>query len=148
MLLPITQLYGFMTASRSTSGHRSIGTAHWNDLPPREGRSPGLSHALASVESFSFDGKMAATAHERYEKDKDGGWIWGHAVAMSPERMAELQTVVRQRKHTAFAYSMEELPGYSGDLGPFRLELTTDKPVVQAPRRYSPKEQEVIREKS
>ena len=103
---------------------------------------------LASVESFTFDGKMAAAASERYEKDKDGGWVWGNAVGMTPEHAALLRATVRTRKSSAFAYSMEELPGYSGELGAFRLDLTTDKPVIQSPRRYSPKEVEVIKQKS
>lgn len=109
---------------------------------------PGLSGVLASVDSFTFDGKMAAAACERYEKDKDGGWVWGHATAMPPEVMAQLQRTVRDRKSSAFAYSMEELPGYCGELGAFRLELTTDKPIIQQSRRYSPKEQEIIRTKT
>ena len=108
----------------------------------------GISRVLASVESFSFDGKMAAAACERYEKDKDGGWVWGHATAMPPDVMAQLQQTVRDRKASAFAYSMEELPGYSGELGAFKLDLTTDGNVIQSPRRYSPKEQEIIRTKT
>ncbi|PNW79026.1 hypothetical protein CHLRE_09g398141v5 [Chlamydomonas reinhardtii] len=109
---------------------------------------PGLSHVLASVESFTFDGKMAAAASERYEKDKEGGWVWGNAVAMTSDQAALLKAQVRARRSTAFAYSMEELPGYCGGGGPFRLELTTDKPVIQSPRRYSPKENEIIQQKT
>ena len=55
---------------------------------------------------------------------------------------------MRARKASAFAYSMDELPGYCGYMGPFRLNLTTTKPVVQTPRRYSPKETEIIRKKT
>ncbi|PNW87895.1 hypothetical protein CHLRE_01g006402v5 [Chlamydomonas reinhardtii] len=51
---------------------------------------PGLSHVLASVESFTFDGKMAAAASERYEKDKEGGWVWGNTVAMTSSTTAEV----------------------------------------------------------
>ena len=45
---------------------------------------PNLASALASVESFSFDGKVAVTAYERYQKDAEGGWIWGNSVHMQP----------------------------------------------------------------
>lgn len=44
---------------------------------------PGVSRALVGVETFSFDGKAAVTAHENYDKDKEGGWIWGNCSRMS-----------------------------------------------------------------
>ena len=136
-----------------------LANAAWqSELPPRSSRprsdedgrvySPGLSSALASVESFAFDGKVAVTAYERYKKDEDGGWIWGNSMHLNAAQRVELQAVVRKRKHSAFAYSMEDLPGYHGSMGPFRLELDTDKAIVQPPRHYSPAEQQVIREKT
>ena len=109
----------------------------------RQTQPPGIARALAAVESFSFDGRAAATAHELYEKDAHGGWIWGNSKQLSKEQRASLQAAVRARK-TAFAYSMEELPGYSGAVGAFELELDTSKSVVQPPRRYSPAEQLII----
>ncbi|PNH10576.1 Retrovirus-related Pol polyprotein from transposon [Tetrabaena socialis] len=104
--------------------------------------------ALASVDSFSFDGTTAVSAYEKYHKDEDGGWVWGNSQHLSVEQQASLQAVVRQRKHSAFAYSMEELPGYCGDQGPFRLDLNTSRPIVQPPRRCSPTEKQVILEKT
>ncbi|GIL94242.1 hypothetical protein Vretimale_493, partial [Volvox reticuliferus] len=106
------------------------------------------SSALASVASFTPEGNSAATAYERYQKDAEGGWIWGNSITLDTTTNAALKEAVRVRKHSAFAYSMEELPGYSGDQGPFSLDLDTDKPVVQPPRRYSPKEKEVIAAKT
>ena len=121
------------TGSRSSS-HLGYGT--------------GQASALAAVDGYSFDGYLAATAHESYEKDPEGGWIWGNAREFDPALKAQLQATVREHKGSAFAYSMDELPGYCGDMGPFRLNLTTAKPVIQSPRRYSPKETEIIREKT
>ncbi|PNH00703.1 hypothetical protein TSOC_013458 [Tetrabaena socialis] len=85
-----------------------------------------------------FDGRTAAAAYERYQKDEDGGWVWGNSQHLSANQHASLQAIVRQRKHTAFAYSMEELPGDCGDQVPVRLDLNTDRPIVQSPRRYRP----------
>ncbi|PNG99631.1 hypothetical protein TSOC_014587, partial [Tetrabaena socialis] len=97
---------------------------------------------LASVDSFSFDGTTAVSAY-KYE---DGGWVWGNSLHLSVEQQASLQAVVRQRKHSAFVYSMEELPGCCGDQGHFRRNLNTSLPIVQPPRRYSPTEKQVILE--
>ena len=46
---------------------------------------------------------------------------------------------------SAFAYSTADLPGYSGS--PFRIHLTTTSPIIDRPRRHSPKEQAVMYEK-
>ncbi|GIL62381.1 hypothetical protein Vafri_16596, partial [Volvox africanus] len=108
----------------------------------------GLPAALTSVSSFTPEGQVAATPHNTYQKDSEGGWIWGNSVSLSPATNQALKTAVRARKHSAFAYSMEELPGYHGDQGPFTLDLDTTKPIVQPPRRYSPKEKEVISTKT
>ncbi|PNW77124.1 hypothetical protein CHLRE_10g423050v5 [Chlamydomonas reinhardtii] len=108
----------------------------------------GIAHALATVDAYGFDGKRIATAHERYAKDPEGGWIWGNSSALSPVQTEQLKQVVRARKDTAFAYSMNDLPGYKGNAGDFRIELDTDKPIIQPPRRYSPQEQKIIKEKT
>lgn len=47
--------------------------------------------ALVSVESFTFNGKTVFTAYERYQKDTDGVWIWGHNTLMSNHQKASLQ---------------------------------------------------------
>jgi hypothetical protein len=108
----------------------------------------GHATAMASVGSFTPEGVSSAAAYDRYEKDPEGGWIWGNGELFDTQSKAALQEVVRSRKGKAFAYSMEELPGYHGAQGPFTLDLETDRPVVQPPRRYSPKEKEVIKEKT
>lgn len=42
---------------------------------------------------------------------------------------------------------MEEISGCTEDQGPFTLEVETDRPIIHTPRRYSPKEKDVIVEK-
>ncbi|PNH00704.1 hypothetical protein TSOC_013459, partial [Tetrabaena socialis] len=121
------------SASRVRSGQAVPGLPDWHAPGPH---SASFATALASVETFSSDGRTSAAAYERYHKDEDGGWVWGNSQHLSANQQASLQAIVRQRKHTAFAYSMEELPGDCGD--PFGLDLNTDRPIVQSPRRYRP----------
>ncbi|PNH08950.1 hypothetical protein TSOC_004454 [Tetrabaena socialis] len=111
-------------------------------LPPAS-----FAAALASVDSVSFDGTTAASAYEKYHNDEDSGWVWGNTHLLV-EQQVSLQAVVLQCKHSVFAYSVEELPEYCGYQGPFRLDLNTNRPIVQPPRRYSPTEKQVILEKT
>lgn len=101
---------------------------------------------LASTESFRFDGQTAATAYECYRKDDKDGWIWDNSTLFSIEQQQSLEAAVRSRR-SAFACSMEDLPGYSGAMGKFVLNLNTPKAIMQPPRRYSPAEQLIIKTK-
>jgi len=65
---------------------------------------------------------------------------------MTPEQHAQLRQMLVEEKQ-AFAYSLAELPGYSGDLGHVEIHMKNDKPVWSAPRRFSPLEMEIGREK-
>ncbi len=66
---------------------------------------------------------------------------------MPPEVFVKLQSEVRARKHTAFAYSVSDLSGYSGLEGPFALDLTTTESVYEKPRHHSLAERNVQDEK-
>ena len=92
-----------------------------------------------AITSTLPDGHPALVPNAAYVKDAEGGWTWGHHSELTPELQAKLEHAVRSRKH-AFAYSMKELPGYTGDMGPFSIELVHDKPIFARPRRYSPLE--------
>ncbi len=70
----------------------------------------------------------------------------GGSAEFSAEQQAALEKVVRDRKG-AFAYSMKELPGYHGDMGAFKIELTTDRPIFAKPRRNSLLEREAADKK-
>lgn len=49
-------------------------------------------------------------------------------------------------KGTALAHSWETLGRYTGDQGPFSVEISTDRPVFEKPRRQSELEQQIMRE--
>jgi hypothetical protein len=98
--------------------------------------------AAAVISSTLPDGHPALTPHASYVKDAQRGWTYGHHPALTPELQAELVKAVTDRVEV-FAYSMAAMPGYTGDMGEFHIELTHDRPIFEAPRRYSPLEREV-----
>ena len=83
----------------------------------------------------------------KFTKDPDHGWLFGDHPELDPDRRARLQQLLLDRKQQCFAYSLSDMPGYSGIDGDFRIELDSDKPVFCKPRRYSPGEQKVTAEK-
>jgi hypothetical protein len=72
----------------------------------------------------------------KYEKDQEGGWVWGHHRDFTPDQFLQLQQAVRSRR-SAFAYSTADLVGYHGQAGPFRMELIHDLPIFEKKRRFS-----------
>ena len=133
------------------SASSGLGYDPWAEADPgdyAQWDTRGHAVAMTSVGSFTPEGHSAAAAYQRYQKDSDGGWIWGNSSLFDSHTSQSLRETVRARKAMSFAYSMEELPGYSGDQGPFTLDLDTERPIVQPPRRYSPKEKEVIVQKT
>jgi hypothetical protein len=88
-------------------------------------------------------GRTAVVPAGTHEKDADIGCTWGRHPAMPVGVFERLQQVVRSRKHSCFAFSNADLPGYCGPEGPFTLELTTDEPVFVKPRFHSVAEREV-----
>lgn len=100
----------------------------------------------ALVQSTMPTGAQALLDDGNYTVDDEHGWTWGNHPEVSPEQQAQLKEVVVRNK-TSFAYSVADLPGYSGEVGPFRLSLTTDEAIVSRPRRYSPIETTVMHEK-
>jgi hypothetical protein len=81
-----------------------------------------------------------------YTTDEEYGWTWGNHPEADPAEFAALQAVVSSNL-SSFAFSMADLPGYSGDAGPVTIPLETGSPIVTPQRRYSPIETQVINEK-
>jgi len=131
-------------ASHMAQHHLSPHVAIWQLNNPQSNRSDRwqAGPAYAAVSAFQPEGVMYPTPHDRYEKDEEGGWVWGHHPDMPAKVMEQLQAVVRARKHTAFAYSMDDLAGagYCGREPPFEIKLDTDNPIICKQRRYSPAE--------
>lgn len=66
---------------------------------------------------------------------------------MNEDHTYSLQSSSRETKN-AFAYSMQDLLGYSGAMEPFMLQLNTDKAIVQPPRQYSLPKQSITKVKT
>ena len=100
----------------------------------------------AGMRCFHPDGDSSLPWDPTFEEDPDGGWHWGKAIEFTQEQRGRFQNEVRARK-SAFAYSTEDLVGYSGVMGDYEIKLKHDKPLWQKPRRYTPREMEVMNEK-
>jgi hypothetical protein len=81
-----------------------------------------------------------------YDKDPVNGWSFGYHPDCTPAQRQRLQDVLLAHKGQ-FAYSMNDLTGYTGSHPPFRINLTDDLPTISAQRRYSPAEVEIRKAK-
>jgi hypothetical protein len=81
-----------------------------------------------------------------YEKDEEFGCTWGNHPDLTQVQQAELRAAVRASKG-AFAFSLQDMPGYHGELGHVQLKMAHDDPVWSPMRHLSPLEQAIIQEK-
>ena len=81
-----------------------------------------------------------------YVKDEEHGWIWGNHPDATPAERAALRETVLDCKN-AFAYSLTDMPGYSGDIAPMQLKLKPNARFYTAPRRYSELDKKIRDEK-
>jgi len=81
-----------------------------------------------------------------YETDPVNGWVWGNGAEFTPELQLELRAMLVRNKK-AFAYSLLDLPGYSGSCGDYTIPLTHDRPILSGARRPSAVEKAILDEK-
>jgi hypothetical protein len=86
----------------------------------------------------------------QFTKDTEHGWIYGHHPLATADCQQQFKDMLVARRSTAFAYSLAELPGYSGHMGPMRIKLRDGYAgkLFSPPRRYSPLEVDIIKEKT
>ena len=82
----------------------------------------------------------------RYVVDPEHKWVYGNHPDATPAELLALKEVLLANK-AAFAYSLKDLAHYKGDLGDVEIQLTTTKPLVTPPRRYSTLESQLRDEK-
>lgn len=99
-----------------------------------------------TLDQLSPEGTMEEPSDSRYEKDAENGWVWGNHPLASARQLSQLCRTVTSMKH-AFAYSMADLPGYCGKMGPCEIMLTTNGHIWVPQRRYSLRELEIGDEK-
>lgn len=79
-----------------------------------------------------------------YTRDEENLWSYGSVKGVTAEHMQRLKDVLIQRKGV-FAYSMKELPGYTGP--PAEFQMVPNARAFHKPRQYSALEQEIRDEK-
>ena len=95
--------------------------------------------------SFTPDGPPVVPPSPKFTKDKVNGWIMGHHPKATSGGPARFQSMLLKH-HSSFAYSLKDMVGYSGHMGPMRIQLkpNTDTTKLFSPkRRYSPHEEDV-----
>ena len=91
-------------------------------------------------------GQDAHVFKDTYRKDPEYGYCWGHHPLTTPEQQAALERLIISH-HDTFAWSLADLPGYTGPGGDFTIQLTTDDYIFTRARRKSPMEIKVGNEK-
>ena len=83
------------------AGNAAEGSSHGS----AEGASAGVadSHQPAGVESVIWT--------DQYQKDAEGGWVWGNHSGATEQQKEAMKQMVRSNRD-CFAYSMAELQGY------------------------------------
>jgi hypothetical protein len=77
----------------------------------------------------------------RWVQDTEHKWIYGNHPEATEEQKQRMKEVLLE-EHDAFAYTLSDLPGYTGELQNVEIKLNTDKPIWCPPRNYSPAEKE------
>jgi hypothetical protein len=78
--------------------------------------------------------------------DEATGCLFVRHPGATDEQLQAMKALVGA-KATSFAHNWETLGRYTGDQGPFTIDLSTDSPVFEKPRRQSELERQVMREK-
>lgn len=71
------------------------------------------------------------------------GWLVGNHRDMPAHGLAQLEDLLEEQSGV-FAEKFEDLPGYSGEMGKFKILLDTTDKVRETSRRHSPAEQKAI----
>ena len=100
-----------------------------------------------TINSTQPDGDTTVPMGEGMTKDPELGVVWGNHPDTSPSFREKLRELIFRNKSTAFAYSVKDLGTYTGEVGPFSIELQHDQPIMARRRRHSPLEFEIQAEK-
>jgi hypothetical protein len=108
---------------------------------------PPAATSASILDAYTPDGeKEVADLNSRWETDAEHCWIYGNHPDMTPAQKEQLKQTLIEEKG-AFAYSLDDLVGYCGDLGPAELHMKNEKPVWSSDRNFSPLEKQIGREK-
>ena len=77
-----------------------------------------------------------------YEKT-DEGWVLGHSTEFTPEQHSRFAAMAVSNKD-AFAYTLQDLGGYTGEAGPFTLEVEAGARCFEKKRHQSAANEDAI----
>jgi hypothetical protein len=97
--------------------------------PPSRGQAAG-----GVMDQWQPQEHKRRSGRTKYEKDTEGGWVWGNHREATEEQLQQMKDMVRQHRE-CFAYSMAELPGYNR---PVSIGSYSGAPAYARPRQYSP----------
>ncbi|KAF6249414.1 hypothetical protein COO60DRAFT_1581207 [Scenedesmus sp. NREL 46B-D3] len=113
----------------------------------QQASTPPTTTSASILDAYTPDGeKEVEDLSSRWETDPEHKWIYGNHPDMAPAQKEQLKQMLLEERG-AFAYSLEDLAGYSGDLGPAVLHMKNDKHVWSSDRNFSPLEKQIGREK-
>ena len=87
------------------------------------------------VNSYMPEGPPDAPADIRFRKVPEGWTVCDRTDATSEELRLVRDTVKRWDR--IFARSLADMPGYCGEMGPVRINLKTDDPIIEPRRHHS-----------
>jgi hypothetical protein len=93
-----------------------------------------------------LDGDSDELGFPIFERDEVYGWVFGNHPRQTPEQARLFKDMLVAHRH-CFAYSMEDLPGYNGSVGPLTFPLLSTGDIVRRPRRHDAVECNIIVEK-
>lgn len=90
----------------------------------------------AALDQLGTEGETDEPYDSHWSINPEGQQILGNHPAATATEQQQLLEILREQRG-AFAYSLQDLPGYSGVLGPAHFDLKEDKPMWQSPRQYT-----------
>lgn len=128
----------------------SIDCVGGSDASPSHEVSHGAAHDYPEgpLDGVMPHGKASVIPDARFERTEEG-WLLGHHPDFGEQDMKKLQDTLVSLK-SCFAHSLNDLPGYNGILGDYRIPLKPEyegKPIWTKPRQHSAAELAVQDEK-
>ncbi len=82
------------------------------------------------------DGDSDELEFPGFMRDKINGWDFGNNPLQTPEQAVRFKYMLLAHR-SCFAYSMDDLPGYNGSVGPLTLPLLSTGDIVRRPCHHS-----------
>jgi hypothetical protein len=100
------------------------------------------------INAYLPDGVKFKVDPSEYWKDPETKLTHHKLAELSEEQLQKMLDVTREHASEVVAYTLNQITGYEGREPPFTIDLDTESPIFQPPRRnFSLAEREIIDEK-